>query len=153
MAVTPVEIWLLIGIALILIEFSTIPGIGFLFVGFGCLSTAILIYYYPLIIQYQLVALGLFSLLWFLLLWWPLKRYVYGKNSKGKDHFDLVGSEVKVLGEPINPDSTGQVEWSGTIMNAKLDEHEKQEASPGQRLYVTEVRGNILICSRRNPRG
>ena len=31
MTITPVEIWLVVGIIFILIEFSKLPGIGFLF--------------------------------------------------------------------------------------------------------------------------
>jgi membrane protein implicated in regulation of membrane protease activity len=150
--ITPAAIWLLAGIIFILIEFSTIPGIGFLFVGFGSISTALLIYNYPLFVDYQIAAVGILSMLWFLVLWWPLKAYVYGKKGKNKDYFDIVGSEVKVFDDTIKPGGMGQVEWSGTIMNARLEDHEEQEANVGQKLYITKVHGNVLICSMAKPK-
>ena len=45
MEITPVEIWLALGIICILAELAAIPGIGLLFIGLGALSTSILIYY------------------------------------------------------------------------------------------------------------
>ena len=47
--------------------------------------------------------------------------------------------------------STIQVSWSGTIMNAKLADSEKEQRKPGDVLYVLEVKGNILICSHKKP--
>lgn len=147
MNITPAQIWLLAGIIFILIEFSTIPGIGFLFIGFGALSNAILIYNFPFFADYQLAGIGILSMLWLLILWWPLKVYMYGKKGKQKDYFDIAGSEVKVF-DSIAPGGMGLVEWSGTIMNARLEDCEKQEAQVGQILYITKVKGNILVCSR-----
>ena len=145
---SPVEIWLAVGVALILVEF-TVPGIGFLFLGFGCISNAILIYYVPEIIHYQFASAGIISLIWFLVLWWPLKTFVYGiKNqNKGKaQYFDVVGSEVKVVKATIAPGARGHVLWSGTEMNAQLDESEASPADVGTRLKVSAIKGNILVC-------
>ena len=69
MEITPVEIWIAVGLLFILVEFTTIPGIGFLFLGLGSLSTAITIYYFPEIASFQVASVGLSSLAWFLLLW------------------------------------------------------------------------------------
>lgn len=146
---SPTEIWFFIGIALILIEFI-IPAIGFLFIGFGALTNAIIIYYYPEFLNYQVSSLGIISLLWFLFLWWPLKIFVYGKNSeklKKKELFEIIGARVVVCKSPIIPGETGQVAWSGTVMNAMLEANETTPASIGQNLYVKEVEGNVLICS------
>ena len=46
MDITPIEIWIAVGLIFILVEFIAIPGIGFLFLGLGSLSTAIAIYYF-----------------------------------------------------------------------------------------------------------
>ena len=81
------------------------------------------------------------------MLWWPLKVFVYGKNKNlGKDYFDIVGMQVEVALEDIKPGSIGQVYWSGTIMNAQLSSKEKI-ARVGDKLYVIEAKGNILVCS------
>ena len=47
MDISAVEIWLIVGIIFIIIEFSKIPGIGFLFLGLGALTTSALISSYP----------------------------------------------------------------------------------------------------------
>ncbi len=146
MTITPVEVWFAIGIILILMEFTTIPGIGFLFLGLGSMTSSIIMFIYPFAVDYQLATLGFSALIWFLLLWWPLKIYVY-KNTKGtnRDYFDLVGMEVEVAFDEIKPGEIGKVFWSGTTMNARL--HNDQEASVGDKIYVIKVMGNILICS------
>ena len=147
MTITPVEIWLVVGIIFILIEFSKLPGIGFLFLGLGAMSSSVIFYFYPEIQNYQVASIGFSSLAWFLVLWWPLKAFVYGKNKNlGKDYFDIVGMQVEVALEDIKPGSIGQVYWSGTIMNAQLSSKEKI-ARVGDKLYVLEAKGNILICS------
>lgn len=148
-----VEIWLALGLAFILLEFTTIPGIGLLFVGIGALTSSLILYNYPMLIPYQLTIVGLTSFLWFIVLWWPLKRFLYGKNSNskryGRDYFDIVGTEVEVSVEEIKPGGLGNVSWSGTLMNARLAADEERSAQVGERLYVHEVKGNILICSRK----
>lgn len=81
MEFTPIELWLAVGIIFILVEFTSLPGIGLLFLGLGAISTSILIYYVPEIQNYQVASVGLSSLAWFLVLWWPLKIFVYGKKA------------------------------------------------------------------------
>lgn len=148
---SPITIWLLVGVVFLVMEFSTIPGIGFLFLGLGALTTSSLMYFYPTLVDYQVATVGLTSLCWFLILWWPLKVLVYGKrnNKQAEDYFDMKGAQVKVLFEPISPGKLGQVAWSGTIMNARLESSENQPAEIDEVLYVTEVKGNILICKRK----
>ncbi len=150
--ITQVQLlWFAVGIGFILLEFTAIPGIGFLFLGLGSLTSATLMYYFPDLESYQVVAIGLCSLAWFLLLWWPLKRFVYGAKGGKRDYFDIVGMQVEVAIEDIEPSGMGQVYWSGTIMNAKMDAHDREGAKVGDMLYVVEVRGNIMICTHKKP--
>lgn len=152
MDITPIEIWIAVGLIFILVEFTAIPGIGFLFLGLGSLSTAIAIYYFPEIAAFQIAAVGLTSLAWFLLLWWPLKIFIYGKKGKaGSDYFDIVGMRVKVASDEIQPSGLGEVYWSGTTMNARFIDKDTP-IKKGEELYVVEVKGNILICSRHKPK-
>jgi membrane protein implicated in regulation of membrane protease activity len=154
MDISAVEIWLILGIIFIIIEFSKIPGIGFLFLGLGALTTSALISSYLEITDYQIATFGLVSFTWFLVLWWPLKKFVYGKrkgNNINQGYFDLVGNQVTVLNRNIEHGKIGQVSWSGTIMNAKLVDSEKEHVNPDEVLYVLEVKGNVLICSRKKP--
>ena len=152
MDITPIEIWIAVGLIFILVEFTAIPGIGFLFLGLGSLSTAIAIYYFPEIAAFQIASVGLTSLAWFLLLWWPLKIFIYGKKGKaGSDYFDMVGMRVKVAREEIKPSGLGEVYWSGTTMNARFIDKDTP-IKKDEELYVLEVKGNILICSRDKPK-
>ena len=145
-----VEIWLALGLIFILLEFTTIPGIGLLFIGLGSLACSLILYHYPELIPYQITIVGLTSFIWFLLLWWPLKRFLYGNSgSQGRDYFNIVGNEVEVSVEEIKPGGMGNVTWSGTLMNARLISSEESAAQVGERLYVHEVKGNILVCSRK----
>ena len=140
------EIWLVVGIIFILIEFSTLPGIGFLFVGLGAMTSSVIFYFYPEIQNYQVASVAFSSLAWFLILWWPLKAFVYNKNNHSdKEYFDIIGMQVEVAYEDIKPGNLGQVYWSGTIMNAKLSSGETI-SRVGDKLFIVSAKGNILIC-------
>ena len=77
MSITPIELWLLFGIILIILEFSQLPGIGFLFLGLGAISTAIITSYWPQgALLYQFAYFAITALLWFLLLYYPLKLFI-----------------------------------------------------------------------------
>ena len=147
MTITPVEIWIAVGLLFILVEFTSVPGIGFLFLGLGSFSTAITIYYFPEIASFQVASVGLSSLAWFLLLWWPLKTFIYGKK-KGSNYFDIIGMRVEVASDKIKPSDLGEVYWSGAKMNAKFIGKDTDSIKKEDELYVIEVQGNILICSR-----
>ncbi|MGX6960580.1 MAG: NfeD family protein [Rickettsia endosymbiont of Pentastiridius leporinus] len=144
------EIWLIIGIVCVIAEFFAIPSIGFLFFGFGALSNALIIYHYPIDLQNQITLFGLLSLIWFCVLYYPLKKYVYSKTSTTENYSDMIGKEVEVYSDTISSNNLGQVKWSGVIMNAYLVPDEK-DAKSGSKLFIIKVRGNILICSRHKP--
>lgn len=148
-AITLVQLWLIIGIIFIVIEFVKLPNIGFLFLGLGALSNAILLSNYPYFLQYQLIAFGLISFLWFAILWWPLKFYVQKKDKKTEYH-DLVGKEVLVYDKEILLGKIGRVSWSGTTMNAKLSDNDTKPAFQGDVLCILQVEGNVLICTHIN---
>jgi membrane protein implicated in regulation of membrane protease activity len=152
MEITPVEIWLVVGVIFILAEFTAVPGIGLLFIGLGALSASISMYYLPSLASYQVASVGLLSLAWFLVLWWPLKVFVYGKKGGARtDYFDMLGMQVEVVEKDLTSSGIGRVSWSGTTMNAKLDSSEGKGAKVGDQLYITDIKGNVLICGRKKP--
>jgi membrane protein implicated in regulation of membrane protease activity len=142
-----VELWLVLGAVCLIIELQ-VSGIGFLFLGLGSLSNAALIYTYPNLSQYQYSFFGLLSFLWFIILWWPLRRYMQAKSKNTQHYMDMVGSEVEIYNSSLLPGDLGQVKWSGTVMNARLDEMEQNSAAIGDKLFITAIHGNILICSK-----
>lgn len=141
----PVYIWLIIGFVCLIIEFK-LPTIGFLFLGLGGLTNAVLVSSYPPCLDYQFVCFGLVSLAWFIILWYPLKKYMH----KGDKHqtFDIIGSRVEVYGTRILVGGEGVVKWSGAIMNARLDVSAVTPAEVGEKLIVEGVKGNILLCAK-----
>jgi membrane protein implicated in regulation of membrane protease activity len=149
MEITAVEMWIFLGIVFILSEFTFIPGIGLLFVGLGALTTSTLIYYIPELPLPQIAIVGIISFIWFLCLWWPLKKFLKGKSKAGPNYFDIVGMQVEVIDMDIEPNSLGRVSWSGTTMNARLKGADiGHGVKVGEKLYVLEVKGNVLICAR-----
>lgn len=143
------EYWIVVGLFCLLIEFTKLPGIGFLFLGLGGLTNAILVYNFEYFVQYQYASFGILSLMWLVILWFPLKKYVYKTNKNQQDYSsDIIGAQVEVLSSELNTLNIGQVKWSGTIMNAKLDEEEQGPAKAKDILKVKKVHGSILICTR-----
>lgn len=150
-SITPTELWLLFGIILIILEFSQSPGVGFLFLGLGAVSTAIITSYWQQDTLHQFAYFGITALLWFLLLWYPLKLFVYKHSTDiSRGSFDIIGSEVIVTDKDIKAGEHGQVLWSGTIMNAKLVDNTTDIAKIGEIIYVLEVKGNVLICAKQS---
>lgn len=144
-------IWFGIGIILILLEFTAIPGIGFLFVGFGALTTSLFLYIFPLLLPYQLGVVGIISFGWFIILWRPIKKFLYShpihhSEHLSKDYFTMVGAKVVVINKDIKSGQMGEVLWSGTTMNAQLINAEI--ANINDVLIVKEVKGNVLICAK-----
>ena len=150
-SITPSILWILFGISLIILEFSQLPGIGFLFLGFGAITTAIITNYLKaetMLIQFAYF--GISSIAWFALLWYPMKKFLYQKDSNHtKDSFDIVGAEVTVIKNDIRVGHLGQVLWCGTVMNAKLiGKLNNDTAKVDDTLIVKEVKGNILFCQK-----
>lgn len=148
-SISLVQLWLIVGIIFIIIEFVKLPNIGFLFLGLGALSNSILLNNYPYFFKYQLISFGLTSIFWFAILWWPLKYYVYKKDTK-TEYNDLVGKEVVVYDKELLPGKIGKVSWSGTIMNARLSNNDTKPATQGDSLRIVQVEGNVLICTHIN---
>ncbi len=146
------EIWLIIGIIYVIVEFFAVPSIGFLFFGLGALSNTLMVYNYPLVsLTNQITFFGILSLVWFCILYYPLKKYVYNKTDKTENYSDMIGKTVEVYSSTVSSDTIGQVRWSGAIMNAYLAPNEI-DAKTGDRLFIVEVKGNVLICSKHHPK-
>jgi len=141
--------WVCIGLILILAEMFMLPGLGMLFIGLGALSVGLLEIIYPGLHEMQYTIFIILTLLWFLLLWKPMNRYVYKKHDSVVSN--IIGSKVKVVHQILQPGSVGQVQWSGTVMNAKLSQNVTTSVEIGTMLEVVEVQGNILVCNIPSP--
>lgn len=149
-SIAPSILWLIFGILLITLEFAQLPGIGFLFLGLGSVSTSIMVnYWQEQTLLTQFAYFGIFSISWFAILWYPLKSFMSdSKNKNVENTFDIIGSHVVVKNKDIKNDDIGEVLWCGTIMKAMLEKNSKVDiAKVGDSLIVSSVKGNILICS------
>ena len=146
------EIWLIIGIICLVVECVAVPSIGFLFFGLGALSNTLVVYNYPLVgLTNQITLFGILSLIWFCILYYPLKKYVCNKTGKAENYSDMIGKTVEVYSSNISSNTVGQVKWSGTIMNAYLAPNEIDVKTDDQ-LFIIEVKGNVLVCSKNRPK-
>ena len=135
--------WLVIGVILIVIDIINFAIVGFIFPGLGAISTSIYLIFFN-INDYQMIFFIISSLIWFALLYKPVKNYLSkNKNSKVSD---IVDSFVVVVDEPIHINSIGKVKWSGVLFNASLDSSASSQAEIGEILQVKEIIGNRLIC-------
>lgn len=140
--------WFALGAVLFLVEAVGVNGIGLLF---GGIAATII----GLLIEINIVAQQSITIqwtIWFLItalmaiiLYKPMKKW--RTNPTSKDRFsNIIGDNAKVgvgglmLGKP------GKIYWSGTLMNAAIDESSKQEAfMEGDIVKIADIRGNQLL--------
>jgi membrane protein implicated in regulation of membrane protease activity len=144
-SMSQVELWLVLAFTCILIELLLAPGFGMLFIACGALTVSGLMYIIPALEDYQYQVFCLFAFFWVAILWKPLTHYLRSNKTEQHTTSDLIGQDVEVISEPLTTDGVGQVKWSGTIMNARLD-HDLSAAALGTILKIRRVEGNVLIC-------
>lgn len=145
---SPTILWLIAGALFIGIEIFGIPGIGFLFAGIAALATGGAI-------ELGLIAVDalLFQVLLFLiltsasaaLLWKRLKRAVKPRYN------NIVGTEARVASPGLSGGKEGQVQWSGTLMRARIDPASGIDVmAEDMSVTVTRVEGNLVFVAPRN---
>ena len=138
--------WLVVGIIFILIDVIQLSGVGLLFLGFGALSTSIILAYYDLQ-AYQFSIFGISSFVWFMILYKPIQRFLHQTAGQKSYVKDIVGSVVVVVEVPLTSKVVGKVKWSGAIMRAILDPSVSDDVIVGTNLVVQSIKGNLLICT------
>lgn len=145
----PVYVWLVFGAALILFEAFTAPGLGLFLVGLGALCTGIVIESGLLAdsaTALQFVSFFSFTIAWAVLLWKPLVKFrAKGKGKNAREFNNMVGDSAVVAGNGLKRGETGQVLWSGTVMNAEIDDSVQVDALlAGAQVEIKSVSGNKL---------
>ncbi len=142
-------VWLILGTLAVLAEVLAVaPGIGLLFSGLGALCVGLLLYSLPTT-DFSLLGqvtwfLG-FTVLWAVALWKPLKRWRM-PSARGQTYSNMLGERATVAGDGLRKGETGQVAWSGTIMNAMLAPEVTVTLLPaGATVEIVAVRGTMLI--------
>ena len=136
-------IWLVAGVAMLVSEFLLISGVGFIFAGLGALLVGAIMSFGGLdSLTWQWVVFLASTIILAILLWKPMKNL--GMNQKGQGFNDIVGQKA-VLTADLSPSKSGKAKWSGTVMNAKLDDGVIGHFKEGHELEIVRVEGNVLV--------
>lgn len=141
----PAYLWLVAGAALVCFEIFAFPGIGFIFAGLAALVVGVVVQF-GVISSFigQWAAFFILTALWAALLWKPIKNFLK-KPSGGVTYQNMIGSVAVVAAPGLEKGKKGQVRWSGTTMNAVLDEHGAQEkVAAGADVEIVAIAGNVL---------
>lgn len=142
---SPSSVWFIVGGFFILMEITTVTGIGLLFAGLGAMVVGGALeagWIEGLLPQFLVFFLS--TAIWTAVLWKPLKSFVGGKDS-GFD--DMVGSTAIVFGQEIKKGGTGEVKWSGTIMRCKYEPKsgDSTAVQPDTEVVISRVSKGVLI--------
>jgi hypothetical protein len=139
-------IWLLVGLALLLIEIAT-PGVFFLFFGAAAIAVGVLTALGFEQAWLQLVVFSVLSIGSLLLFRGPLLRRM--RPAADRPVVDAIAGETAVLTEDLPAHGIGRAELRGTVWTAENEGDEP--LARGQRARVVRVQGLTLIV-RREPR-
>lgn len=141
-------IWLIAGAIFVFLEASSVPGIGFLFAGLAAIIVGGLISIGAISqdnITIQFSWFFGFTALWAIILWKPMKRLRY--NTSDKEYKNIIGNTATVKNTPLTKQKTGKVEWSGTIVKARIAGNSKTDSIPvDEDVKIMEIKdGNFLV--------
>jgi membrane protein implicated in regulation of membrane protease activity len=140
---SPSILWLIAGAAFLALEAFGIPGIGFLFIGFGALGTAVTIEMGLINGADYISHLATFfitSTAFTALLWKRLKQWRIGKDT----YSNMVGDNAIVGKDGLIKGKEGTVQWSGTTMRAVLAPDAADIINEHTSVTIVAVKGNIL---------
>ncbi len=151
MELSPSAIWFLAGGALIALDILMLNAIWVMFAGLGAVIVGAALaagWIDSPVAQFMVffVATGV----WSLLLWNPLKNFMNGKDAGFND---MVGSTAVIFGSPLEYGKKGQIKWSGTVMNCRLESNVEgmEKIEPGTEVTIAGVsKGIILVRTKKS---
>lgn len=137
--------WLALGALFLLFETLGASGIGFLFAGLGAITAGILAHIgMAETLWGQLAWFCAATAGWAAILWVPMRKYKLAVPDA--PYNDMIGDEAVVTETGLRRGMAGQVRWSGTLMEARLDPASPlDDLPPGTAVVVTGVKGNAMI--------
>jgi len=142
----PSILWLIAGAVLLALEAFGLPGIGFMFAGLGAILTGVITELGGVAADDTVSQAAIFcasTILFALLLWKKIKAWRL--NPKEKPYNNIIGDKAIVAEAGLKKGSTGQVRWSGTLMQAEIDEKESiTDIAAGTHVHISAVEGNVL---------
>jgi membrane protein implicated in regulation of membrane protease activity len=145
----PAELWLGFGAFLIVFEAVTMPGLGLFLAGIGAFCTGLLVkagITSEGALGAQVAWFFGLTALWTAVLWKPLLKFrMNGRHHDGIELNNMVGGTATVGEHGLARGRTGQVTWSGTLMNAELEASAAVESLPaGALVVIKSVSGTTL---------
>lgn len=140
----PRNMWLAVGVVLLLAEAIGASGVGLLFTGLGALAVGGALYGGMLASDAYVAQFALFfavSAVWAALLWKPMQKF--RGQHKRSSYNNIVGDTAIVAAGGLSRTAGGNVAWSGTIMKAELAGHD-EALDEGAQVVITDVRGATL---------
>ena len=138
---SPTILWLIASAVFIGIEILGIPGIGFLFAGIGALLIGGAIEFgliAPENTQLQFMLFFIAACVSAALLW---KRLA---SKRKPSYSNLVGSEALVAAPGLTGNKEGQIQWSGTLMRARLMPNDGTDlAAENTPVTIHRLEGNL----------
>lgn len=146
MGISASILWLLAGAAMLALEAFGLPGIGLLFAGLGAILVGAAVeaglvgtdnY------AAQMAVFLIFTSIFAALLWKKLKSW--RMNPRGETYQNMIGETAVIALSGLQKGATGQVRWSGTLMQAELDPSESAMGlAEGTIVKIVAVKGNVL---------
>lgn len=141
---SPQNIWLVAGVALVILETIGASGIGFIFAGLGAIVVGALMQMGTIGAEDTVLQFTVFFIataFWAAVLWKILKRSHLAKES----YSNMIGDTAFVGSQGISKGKPGEVTWSGTIMRAELAKDSAAASLPaGSQVTIIAVKGATL---------
>lgn len=136
--------WLIAGVGLTTLEAMIFPGIGFLFAGLGAITVGGMIAFGIIAVDNfsaQIIYFIISTSIWAGALW----KHLIKKRETKNNYISIIGQTAIVTGNSMSKGKTGQVKWSGTIMNARIDDSCQSDIIElGTEVIIVNVQGNTL---------
>lgn len=145
---TPVQIWFLVGLVLVLAEFA-VPGVVLVFIGIGAWVVSLTTHFgWTHSLDSQLLVFAGASVVLLIVLRRLFKSWFMGFSKenpeRGRDLDDFIGKPVRVLA-CISPGTQGKVEFKGAGWNAESEE----ALAPGDVAVIIALEGLCLKVKRK----
>ena len=127
-------LWLMLGIACVVIDVFIAQTLVILFFGLGALTTALFAYWIS-DFNHEIILFLATTVFWSAILWQPLT-----KRKRQQAYSNIIGQKVLVQSKNLAPGERGFGKWSGTSVNIELNP-ESESAKAGDLLIITKLSG------------
>jgi membrane protein implicated in regulation of membrane protease activity len=151
MNLSPSAIWLICGAFLIILDVIMINAIWVMFAGLGAVTVGAALaggWIEGPVGQFMVFFFA--TGVWSLLLWKPLKNFMDGKDTGFND---MVGATAIVYENALEYGKMGQVKWSGTVMNCRLESNVDgmEKIEPGTEVTIAGVSKGVMLVRTKKP--